>query len=586
MSGRRRIVETRKQCERGRGSRAVFWASVCGVVVLAGVFYGNTLVNGFVWDDEAVILNAEGIRSLKNLPLLFSRRYFREFAELSYRPVVTASYFVDYALWGLRPFGYHLTNVLVHAGASVAVLLLLRMLPSMPQGAAFAGAAFFVIHPVNTEAVNSIGFREDLLCGLFYFLALCLYLKGRQGGGWGWLAGSWAAFALAVYAKEMALSLPAVLVGYEVVIPSCDETGADRVWRVRKLAVLVAPFALIALSVLMFRWGGFRYESVRLSVWGGSMAATVANVPRAFVRYIGWIVMPMHLHVERNLYIAMGNWGAEAAACAVVLMVIAGAVVYGIRRWPLAAVGAVVFFVALLPVSNIVPLRYFLAERFLYVPMLGGAMVVAAVVGRAGAHLKGARRVAAIGGLVSAGLMLGVLVVQRNKDWRDSFALWSNTQKMTPLNFRIHYQLGVQYMNRARDARSRGVMADYEGQRAKGLEQFLRALRRNPRMGVAHYQIGLAALERGQHTEAARRFIEGLGWEPQLVRDERQAAVMQETFAALADAGRVEGYLGLGVVAWRLGDRDRANELVERARQRAVAPEERRLLEWCYERLR
>ena len=101
------------------------------LLIVAGsiALYANTLQNGFVYDDEETIVNNTLIWSLDNLPLLFNKTaYFGRSGEMSYRPVVTFTYFVDYALYGLKPWGYHLTNVLLHAVNGVLLYIFLSLL--------------------------------------------------------------------------------------------------------------------------------------------------------------------------------------------------------------------------------------------------------------------------------------------------------------------------------------------------------------------------------------------------------------------------------------------------------------------------
>ena len=131
------------------------------LILTIGV-YSNTLKNGFVFDDYFIIIDNIFIKDWKNLSGLLSKDYFSRSGEATYRPVVTLSYFVDYSLWGLKPYGYHLTNVLIHSVNAVLVFLFVLLLIK-GRRAAFLAALLFAVHPVLTEAVNAISLREDLL---------------------------------------------------------------------------------------------------------------------------------------------------------------------------------------------------------------------------------------------------------------------------------------------------------------------------------------------------------------------------------------------------------------------------------------
>ncbi len=140
----------------------------------------NALYSGFVYDDIGIIEDNYFIRSLHNIPKIFSKDYFQLSHELTYRPVVTLSYFIDYAIWHLNSFGYHLANVILHTINTVLLYFLLVWLIRI-RSAALLSAVIFSIHPCVTEAVNAIGYREDLLVTLFSFSSfLCLIRSGRE----------------------------------------------------------------------------------------------------------------------------------------------------------------------------------------------------------------------------------------------------------------------------------------------------------------------------------------------------------------------------------------------------------------------
>lgn len=167
--------------------------SISLILLISIAIYSNILKNGFVYDDEFTIVNNTLIKDFGNISKLWTKEYFTTSGEMSYRPVVTFTYFLDYAIYGLKPWGYHLTNLLLHAinGVILYIFLTLFIQPSSYRspvtGALVSGvlvpfviSLIFVTHPVLTEAVNAISFREDLLCFLFFISALILYIAHRS----------------------------------------------------------------------------------------------------------------------------------------------------------------------------------------------------------------------------------------------------------------------------------------------------------------------------------------------------------------------------------------------------------------------
>src|SRR3989338_6086886 len=203
--------------------------SVLLILVISIAIYSNTLKNGFVYDDRFTIVDNIFIKDWKNLPELFSKTYFSRSGEETYRPIVTLTYFLDYSLWGLKPFGYHLTNLFLHSANVVLVYLFALSLFPLNKGGqgvvrwiAFLTALLFSIHPVQAEAVNAISFREDLLVVLFLLPALLLFLKVSDPSSmdkirwWTFYILSLLLYLLALFSKEMAVILPLLLIGYHL----------------------------------------------------------------------------------------------------------------------------------------------------------------------------------------------------------------------------------------------------------------------------------------------------------------------------------------------------------------------------------
>jgi hypothetical protein len=150
------------------------------LVAVTLLVYSGALQNGFVWDDDVLVVHNSEIRSLAGVPGLFARDTLpgRELGDY-YRPLQTLSYAVDYQLWGLDPFGFHLTSVLIHAAAA----LLLYRLAARLLGArepALAAALLWAVHPVHTEAVTYVSGRSDPLAAALMLASLLLFARGRE----------------------------------------------------------------------------------------------------------------------------------------------------------------------------------------------------------------------------------------------------------------------------------------------------------------------------------------------------------------------------------------------------------------------
>jgi len=165
------------------------------LIVLTGALtFANTLFSGFIGDEEVFILDNTFYTSWSNAPSLFSEDYFPTGAKnrtieghyfsgsVAYRPVLSLTYFIDYWLWQLKPFGYHLSNVIFHIANTLLVYCLLFKL-SRSRGAALTAALFFCVHPIQSEAVSNIGYRADLLSTFFVLSSFLCFLKHDEGQG-------------------------------------------------------------------------------------------------------------------------------------------------------------------------------------------------------------------------------------------------------------------------------------------------------------------------------------------------------------------------------------------------------------------
>ena len=191
---------TMKNAGKSLGLRAVL------IVVLTVVAYIPAIRGGFIWDDDSYVTDNQTLRSLDGLRKI----WVEPKTILRYYPLTYTCFWGEYHLWKLRPLGYHLVNVLLHAANAVLVWLILRRL-KIP-GAWVAGLVF-ALHPVNVATVAWITEHKNTLSMFFYAGAILLYLRFAEEGRWRWYGLSLAAFLLALLSKTAVVMLPVVLLG-------------------------------------------------------------------------------------------------------------------------------------------------------------------------------------------------------------------------------------------------------------------------------------------------------------------------------------------------------------------------------------
>lgn len=411
----------------------------CMLVGLAVACYANTLPAAFLdsWDDGTYVTDNPLIRDLRPAGLwrMWSQFYFWQ-----YIPMTLTSYALDYQLWGLRPGGYHLTNVLLHACNGVLVYWLGCRLQASWRVAGLA-ATLFVVHPVQVETVAWIAERKNLLSLFFFLWALLAYIRSRSvetARVAPWLA--WGCYGLAVLSKPIVVAGPLLFMAYDVLWSGDPVARSMR----RHLPFLILGLLGGVLTVL----GGQGSDSMK-GYWGGSPWRTAQIMLRICWEYLVVLVLPLRLN---NLYL----YTVEMLRGDVRVWLGGGVLALtGLCAWrqpfgkPLSAFAMLWVWVFFLPVANLVPFSVLRADRYLYFPAIMLCLLFGTLVQRLWHRqaLPSARRAVA-GGLVVGLVLLGWLTIWRNEVWRTSETLWRDHLQEYPQSAKGLLNLGVYHYHR------------------------------------------------------------------------------------------------------------------------------------------
>ncbi len=432
---------TAKPTPKAKPKRGHWWLAAGCLLVLAA--YANSFGLGFAGDPQVLVLKDPRIRALtaENLGLIFHNDYwYLNYSSGLFRPVTTLSFLFNYAIMGNgeSPAGYHWINFLLHLGNVALVFAVARRLFAKDAPALFA-AGLWAVHPIGTEAVANIGGRADLLSAMAVLGGLWLYIRARDENGrrlWIFAAALCAVLIAGVFSKENTAVLPGLMLLWEV-----SRTGIVR----RQAGLALYAAAGVGLAVA---WA-VRYMVLRPLPWApppyvdnpligaGFWTSRFAAI-KVIAIDLGLMIWPMRLSSDRsyNQIPVTGSWTA------LFLVIAIAAVVLWLRRRDTAIFfGAGFLAVALLPTSNLVlHIGAMLAERFLYLPAVGLAIVAAALVWRISD-----RRVRAA---VMAVLLLAAAVRTRarNSAWDDDLTLASADVETAPWSFKLHTLLAQALM--------------------------------------------------------------------------------------------------------------------------------------------
>jgi len=425
-----------------QGARAARWP-VALIVAATVVVYLNSFQNAFLWDDLYLIVDNPQIKQWRRLPELFSSDLFpRVMLSHYYRPLQAVTYLFDYQLWGLQPLGFHLTSTLVHAGTAVLFYWLVSALLADTRAALIA-ALLFAVHPVHTEAVTYISGRSDPLGAFFMLTSLLCFLRARQAPSFRWHSAAALAFLLALLAREAAVVLVGLMLLIAFTLPRTDEVERGKRWINLLLTSLSYGAALLAYGAL--RVAAIGTASIPTETAQTPLAVRLLTMLQVVVQYLALLLVPVNLHMEREVTPAGSVFDPLVLGAAVLVAgTLAVAWVCRRRAWPV-TFGLAWFVVALIPVSNVVPLATYMAEHWLYVPSMGLFLVVGW--GLSQLAERGWQQPVAAGVVVGLAAY-GGLTVRRNADWRDGVTLYEATVRLAPQSARAWSNLGHSYQER------------------------------------------------------------------------------------------------------------------------------------------
>ena len=388
-------------------------------LVYSGIFGHNFIYN---WDDYPYVLENEAIRGF-TLPHL--REAFTRYFVGNYAPVHILSYVLDYTIWGLRPAGYLFENVLLHAVNGVLFYLLCcRLLKSRP--AAFVAALLFACHPVQVETVAWIAQRKNLLAMCFTLLALSQFIAWRESGRRGPYLLSLACLALALLSKSVAVVFPVIAILYDI----CFHPQERLLPRLRdKLPFLAvaAGVALLALTSQQEQLGGGRRGYP-----GGTPLTALYSMLPVLAGYVRDCVFPRDL---LPFYMTPIRTAPDAAVVAALLFALGLALlgVWLLRRDRRLFFFYALFFLCLLPVSQIVPLIPLKTDRYLYFPLLGFAGLAGGLFGEI---LRTFPRYRVLSAALVAALLLPLPFLSHRQAsfWQNDITLWEYTVGKDPDN--------------------------------------------------------------------------------------------------------------------------------------------------------
>src|SRR6266436_2198820 len=428
------------------------------LILIAFLCYGNTLINGFVYDDDQQILQNPYVKSWHYLPQIFGTTVWSFVGQAGttnyYRPIMTLSFLVLWQAFGPLPFGFHLFSILVNA---LVVFLVFETAFRLfhDRRIAWIGALFFAVHPVHTEAVDWIAALPDLEATFFVLLSLTLLAKpGKME--WKRSLGVQASFLLALLCKEPALMFALLAIVFQHGVNK-DRASTPVTQKIlQDLAFCVMALAYLGLRIILFGKVAPVLQHPNLS-WSQTIYSAFSSI----ADYTRLLVWPAHLSAFHAFHPSNPLGDPRVLAGIAIFAATIVAILKLQAKSPPAAFATLWIGVLLGPVLNA---RWMasnvLTERYLYLPSVGFCWIVGWLA--KAAWDSATRATAAKSALRCALCLVGVVVfalavtktLRRNRVWRDDLTLYTTTLVTDPDSYVMHLNLGSTYFERGDQKRA------------------------------------------------------------------------------------------------------------------------------------
>jgi protein O-mannosyl-transferase len=591
------------------------------------LIYANSLGGNFIGDDKAFVAYNRFVQSPQNFVQFFADPSAAAEGALKgdvYRPLTTLSYALDYAVWKLNSFGYHLMNAAFHAANSALVYFLILLISGDHFMAIFAGL-LFSSQPVQTEAVSWISGRSNVLFLFFYLASLIFYIlagdevgyrhceaarsadeaclpAGRQSPTVIEIASTFASlrprndgicslrhslndglfilsvlcFVLSLFSKEMAVTLPLIIIAYDIHFSGRAGPG-------RRIFTYI-PYFLAALLFIAVR-SAVLGKLGQFEGWGDPYKIFLTMLT-VVVDYMRILIFPLKLHTANYIIPMAGSFmEMRVLFSGGVLALLAAVMPPLFRRSRVASFSLWWFFITLLPVLNIVPIKAFQSERFLYLPSIGFCTVVAyglSVMNRKMARKSPGKETIA---MVMAFALIGAYSLRtiiRNEDWKNELILYSKMARTYPLSTWALNALGSSLLENEKyeealevyrrsvtlepsDAESRGSLGQCYlklERYAEAVPEFETAVRLNPQNSIIRNMLGVAYINLKRYADAKRQFRIAMKMSPEFLGPALNLGRLEENEGRIKGAvriyasmlGRIETKEETAVIFIRIGD--------------------------------
>ncbi len=500
------------------------------IAFITFIVYLSSLQNNFInWDDDLYVLNNVHIRSFD---LHFLKWLFFDFYASYWAPLTWTSHAMDYAIWGLNPWGHHLMNNFFHAvNTFFVVIVVIKLLEAWNEKgmtkifseremltAAGTVGVLFGLHPLHVESAVWVAERKDLLCALFFLLSIISYIayvRGEDNSATRKALFSRFSFnkyylitigffILALLSKPMAVSLPAVLLILDW-YPFQKIKSSASFWKavIEKIPFIALSLGMSVIIILAHKAGGAIAPITMVPL---STRAIVSA--HSLIAYIGMMIWPLNLLPVYTYPPASTVLSLKYLSSIIFVIGITIAFVVKAKKNRLWLAAWSYYTITLIPVLGIVQVGpQAMADRFTYLPSLGPFFLIglaAAWIAKhvfAGAGMNTFVKAVIIAAAFVICAALSYVTYQQIGIWKNGIELWTYVIDRDPTRAFFAYN-------------NRGVCYENAGQIDKAVEDYQKTIALNPGDDQAYFNLGVIYQKAGAQDKATEYYSDSLAINP------------------------------------------------------------------------
>lgn len=556
------------------------------IVVL--ISYGNIFSNGFAWDDFFFIVDNIHIRDLENIPDFFAQPSTGDL----YRPMRQVFYAVNYRIWQLNTFGYHLNSFLLHFFVVVLFYFITLKLTNKSTFS-FVAALFFAAHPVHVARITNMTATFDVFGILFLLLAFFFYILFSQKKSKIFYYASIVFYLIGLFSSEEVITLILILFLYDFSFNHKINFNNFKL-----LLKKYIPYVIITVFYLVTRFAVLQKIGRAEFYFEQSFFGTLLTTIKIFAQYISILFFPFNITIERVVRFETAIFSITFLISLLVLALILFFFIKSYNKSRIMFFSIGWFFITLLPFSNIVPQFTIMADRYLYLPSFGFVLFLTLLIFSFSKinTIKHSKYI-----ILSLILLITLfyisVTIRTNSEWKDNFTLLSANLEKSPLGTRTHYAIALYYRNqydyetaekyalRAIELASGnynayenlGTISAYQENYDDAIKYYNKAIELNPKFYLAHDNLGLVYSYIGDFNESILYLKKTIEINPKLSKAYNDLGTvygqMGEFDLAIENINKAieinpsEGsyYKNLAVIYQFLGDKEKAEELLEKA---------------------